>query len=98
MPFVSYIHYITHLAARLRKLAYWALLLLRTLRNNSAMPMTANVAEAPNLMTSRFPFNVLHRDFDFIASQIAGVMGKLHMTSIMAFGVIGTTVSITMVI
>lgn len=94
MPFVSYIHH----AARLRKLAYWALLLLRTLRSNSAMPMTANVAEAPNLMISRFPINVLHRDLDFIASQIAGIMGKLHMTSIMAFGVIGATVSITMVI
>lgn len=62
------------------------------------MPMTANVAEVPHLMTSSFPFNVLHRDLDFIASQIAEIMGKLHMTSIMAFGVIGTTVSITMVI
>ena len=62
------------------------------------MPMTAKVAEAPNLMTSRFPVNVLHCDLDFIASQIAGIMGKLHMTSMMAFGVIGTTVNITMVI
>ena len=62
------------------------------------MPMTANVAEAPNLMNSSFPFDVFHRDLDFIASQIEGIMGKLHMTSMMAFGVIGTTVSITMVI
>lgn len=62
------------------------------------MPMTTNVAEAPNLMTSRFPFDVFHRDLNFIASQIAGIMGKLHMTSMMAFEVIGTTVSITMVI
>ena len=62
------------------------------------MPITARAAELPNLMTSNFPGPVFHRDLDLTACHIADTIGKLHMSSIMASGVIGTTVSITMVI
>lgn len=98
MPFVSFTTAPTSVRRTIKETSLLGTLAARTLRSNSAMPMTANVAEAPNLMTSHFPFNVFHSDLHFIASQIAGIMGKLHMTSIMAFGVIDTSVSITMVI
>jgi len=68
-----------------------------TILANSAMPSIANVAEVPNLMTSNLPGAVLHRGFDLMACQIAGATCKLHMSRTTASGLIGTTVSITMV-
>ena len=61
------------------------------------MPNRAEMAASTNLVTSNFPVAVLNRGFDLMACQIAGATCKLHMSRTMASGLIGTTVSITMV-
>ena len=61
------------------------------------MPITAKTAKVPNIIEANFPCAVFHRFLDLNASQVAGIIDKLHMSNTMAAGLMGTTVSITMV-
>ena len=54
-------------------------------------------ADAANLKTCNLPLMVLKRDLDFVACHIEGTTAKLHMSSTVALGSIGITVSPTMV-